>query len=173
MLTARKYGNLPSTVVCGDNSGRRSLLGAAGRWLAAVKPDLIPALAHRDRPGFLGRGVHAHRVSRRSQLDRKQLFLDGPRSIPRNSSSATETGSFAPGTDGSNPSPSSGESAANSIRTGERHSLDAILDRLIHNATASISPAKRPTGTDDDQRPCRGYGHGPHHPRTEYPAAGA
>jgi hypothetical protein len=50
-------------------SGRR-LLGAAGRWLAAVKPDLIPALAHRDRPGFLGRGVHAHRVSRRSQLDR-------------------------------------------------------------------------------------------------------
>ena len=51
-------------------NGRRSLLGAAGRWLAAVKPDLIPALAHRDRPGFLGRGVRAHRVSRRSQLDR-------------------------------------------------------------------------------------------------------
>jgi transposase-like protein len=29
-------------------SGRR-LLGAAGRWLAAVKPDLIPALAHREK----------------------------------------------------------------------------------------------------------------------------
>jgi hypothetical protein len=41
---------------------------------------------------------------------KKQPFLAAPvRS--RNSPSATKTGSFAPGTDGSNPSPSSGESA--------------------------------------------------------------
>ena len=43
---------------------------------------------------------------------KKQPFLAAPvRS--RNSPSATKTGCFVPGTDGSNPSPSSGESAAN------------------------------------------------------------
>src|ERR1700720_3154388 len=43
---------------------------------------------------------------------KKQPFLAAPvRS--RNSPSATKTGSFVPGTDGSNPSPSSGESSAN------------------------------------------------------------
>jgi len=43
---------------------------------------------------------------------KKQPFLAAPvRS--RNSPSATKTGSFVPGTDGSNPSPSSEESAAN------------------------------------------------------------
>ena len=48
-------------------------------------------------------------------VPRKETTLVGrPRSIPRNSPSAKETGSFAPGTDGSNPPPSSGESAANS-----------------------------------------------------------
>src|SRR6266436_6954266 len=51
---------------------------------------------------------------------KKQPFLAAPvRS--RNSPSATKTGSFVPGTDGSNPSPSTGESSANltsSIRRG-------------------------------------------------------
>src|ERR1700724_869669 len=43
---------------------------------------------------------------------KKQPFLAAPvRS--RNSPSATKTDSFVPGTDGSNPSPFSGESAAN------------------------------------------------------------
>src|ERR1700731_4798647 len=47
-------------------------------------------------------------------VPRKETTLVGhPRSIPRNSPSAKETGSFAPGTDGSNPPPSSGESCAN------------------------------------------------------------
>src|SRR6266446_10449943 len=45
---------------------------------------------------------------------KKQPFLAAPvRS--RNSPSATKTGCFVPGTDGSNPSPSSGESGANLI----------------------------------------------------------
>src|ERR1700736_609129 len=45
---------------------------------------------------------------------KKQPFLAAPvRS--RNSPSATKTGSFVPGTDGSNPSPSSEESGANLI----------------------------------------------------------
>ena len=43
---------------------------------------------------------------------KKQPFLAAPvRS--RNSPSATKTGSFVPGTDGSNPSPSTGESCPN------------------------------------------------------------
>ena len=45
-------------------------------------------------------------------VPRKETNLVGrPRSIPRNSPSAKETGSFSPGTDGSNPPPSSKESA--------------------------------------------------------------
>jgi len=48
---------------------------------------------------------------------KKQPFLAAPvRS--RNSPSATKTGSFVPGTDGSNPSPSSGESVANHFSRG-------------------------------------------------------
>ncbi len=48
---------------------------------------------------------------------KKQPFLAAPvRS--RNSPSATKTGSFVPGTDGSNPSPSSGESGANLVFGG-------------------------------------------------------
>src|ERR1700730_3895643 len=43
---------------------------------------------------------------------KKQPFLAAPVRF-RHSPSATKTGSFVPGTDGSNPSPSSGESAAN------------------------------------------------------------
>src|SRR5580700_9834027 len=44
---------------------------------------------------------------------KETTIVGHPRSIPRNSPSAKETGSFAPGTDGSNPPPSSGESCAN------------------------------------------------------------
>jgi hypothetical protein len=50
---------------------------------------------------------------------KKQPFLAAPvRS--RNSPSATKIGSFVPGTDGSNPSPSSRESGANQINGGQR-----------------------------------------------------
>jgi hypothetical protein len=75
-----------------------------------------------EKPGVPGRPRHAEvRFVIDSLLEgdgfepsvpRKETTLVGrPRSIPRNSPSAKETGSFAPGTDGSNPPPSSGESA--------------------------------------------------------------
>jgi len=45
---------------------------------------------------------------------------------PRNSPSATKNGSFVPGTDGSNPSPSSGESATNRASGGSQRSSGFI-----------------------------------------------
>ena len=62
----------------------------------------------------------SHKTRRWREMDSnhrypaKETALVGcPRSIPGNSPSATEPASFATGTDGSNPPPSSGESAAN------------------------------------------------------------
>jgi len=48
----------------------------------------------------------------------------------RNSPSATKTGSFVPGTDGSNPSPSTGESGANlisAVPAGAAPLTDSVL----------------------------------------------
>jgi hypothetical protein len=58
---------------------------------------------------------------------RENNFLwDAPVSITRNSLSPPKTGSFAPGTDGSNPSPSSGESTAN-LTSGSGPIADAAV----------------------------------------------
>ena len=69
-------------------------------------------------------------------------FFGRPRSIPRNSPSATETGSFAPGSDSSNPSPSSGESRAN--LTSSRSERAAIRFRrgACQQALALWAPPK-------------------------------
>ena len=89
------------------------------------RPRRSPRPAHPRKPRLLdvGRRIPARdRFAPDSPLEgdgfepsvphKKQPFLAAPvRS--RNSPSATKTGSFVPGTDGSNPSPSSGESAAN------------------------------------------------------------
>src|SRR6266446_1767806 len=81
--------------------------GSPTRIGTARPDDLLRRQAARDAvPPLEGDGFEP------SVPHKKQPFLAAPvRS--RNSPSATKTGSFVPGTDGSNPSPSSEESAAN------------------------------------------------------------
>src|SRR6202043_3091398 len=60
------------------------------------------------------------------------------RSVPAISPSATKTGSFVPGTDGSNPFPSSGESGANFA------SSDKAERRCRPTASRPLTPAPHP-----------------------------
>ena len=76
---------------------------------------------------------------------KKQPFLAAPvRS--RNSPSATKTGSFVPGTDGSNPAPSSGESGANLDPQGSpprivKNTGDGMLVEFASVATRFAAPS--------------------------------
>ena len=84
---------------------------------------------------------------------------------PRNSPSATKTGSFVPGTDGSNPSPSSGESVANDddqapggagliARGAELH--QQFLARQLHGGEL-LEPGPQPLQVPPTDRPLLGY----------------
>src|SRR5260370_39866576 len=92
---------------------------------------------HRVSPSVDARSSMTARVPRqtRPSVPHKRDKLLGTGSIPCNSPSATESGSFPPGTDGSNPIPALAKSQGKRIRVCAPVTGAQTLIRLVTNRT--------------------------------------